>query len=631
MCGIAGDFNLIDLPSETLVKKMVSKMISRGPDAQNVFSKGQVAFGHARLSIIDLNKAANQPFLDSSGRYMIVFNGEIYNFKDIKSELTNLRINFRTKSDTEVLLEAYKKWGIKFFDKLNGMFAFAIWDDLEKQLIIARDRFGKKPLYYFFDGKSFVFASTLKALSEHNKVNTDLDFASIRQFLSLNYTTTSKCILRNVKKLEPASYLIINNNGLITKKRYWNYVDFFKNKSIVKNQNELYEEIYFLIKDSVKLRLISDVPVCSFLSGGIDSSLIIKSLIDNLNEIETFTLAFNNRKFDESVYAENLAEYYGIKNHKIFSDNQIVNSFQSMITYVDEPFADSSFIPAADLSKHSSKSFKVALAGDGGDEIFAGYETYNADIMLKYLEFLPVPIRNMLKSTFNNFIPHSFGKVSLDEKIRRLLNGSGKGKIYAHYSWRIIFDDNELRLLLNPDLHYLINEASPFIDYKKFYDEARDLDLIDQSLYVDSKTWLVDDILFKSDRASMLHSQEIRSPLLDFRIAERLARVPSKDKMQLFNLKKILKGILHKNIPGHLIQKKKRGFNAPLGDWLKGPLIDFYYDAIEDKRFNSFFNISYLKSLMHNFTTGRVDNSYKLYGILVLFSWIKKNNYSLGA
>jgi asparagine synthase (glutamine-hydrolysing) len=629
MCGIAGEFSLNQSPAITSVEKMVSKMINRGPDSQNIYSMNHITFGHARLSIIDLNKISNQPFIDSSGRYMITFNGEIYNFKDVRSQLEKFNIHFSTNSDTEVLLEAYKKWGTDCFNKLNGMFAFAIWDSHACQMLIARDRFGKKPLYYFFDGNSFIFASTLNALTAHQKVNSTIDVAAIRQFLSLNYTTTSKCILKGIKKLEPASFLLINQKGSISNFRYWNYVDFFKNKTPIFNTNELYEEIYTLIKDAVNLRMVSDVPVCSFLSGGIDSSLIVKSLVDNFHEIETFTLAFNNLQFDESTYASELASHFKIKNNKVFSDNKVKDSFQSFIKYIDEPFADSSFIPAADLSERSSKFFKVSLVGDGGDEIFAGYETYNADILLKYIEFLPKTVRNSILKTFKYIIPHSFGKIGLDEKIRRLLSGSGRGSNWGHYQWRIIFDDHELRKLFNPDLHFLINDASPFNDYEKFYNEADGLDLIDQSLYVDSKTWLVDDILFKSDRASMMHSQEARCPLLDFRIAERLAQVPVKNKMELFNLKKVLKGILHKKIPQELVQRKKRGFNAPLVDWLKEPLLDCYYEAIEDSRFKSIFNISYLRELMSNLIDKKYDNSHKLYGVLVLFSWIKENNYSL--
>ena len=629
MCGIAGEFSLFENPLVSSVEKMVSKMIRRGPDSQNIHSMNCTTFGHARLSIIDLHKISNQPFVDQSGRYMITFNGEIYNYKEVRSKLKNLNIKFLTNGDTEVILEAYKKWGADCLNQLNGMFAFAIWDNLEMRLVVARDRFGKKPLYYFFDGNSFIFASTLDALSLHPKVKSSLDFGAIRQYLSLNYTTTNKCIVKDVKKLEPASILVISQTGKILISRYWDYVNFFKNKSPVKNTSELYEEIYELIKDSVNLRMISDVPVCAFLSGGVDSSLLVKTLVDNFHEIETFTLAFNNLQFDESVYASELADYLKVKNHKVFSDNKVKDSFQSVIKNIDEPFADSSFIPTSDLSRHSSKSFRVALVGDGGDEIFAGYETYNADILLKYIEYLPIPIRDTLKTTFNHIIPHSFSKVGVDEKIRRLLNGSGKGNDWGHYSWRIIFDDGDLYKLLNPDLHYLINDASPFRDYEKFYEEAKDLDLIDQSLYVDSKTWLVDDILFKSDRASMMYSQEFRCPLLDFRIAERLAKVPVREKMELFQLKKVLKGVLRKKIPGQLVQGKKRGFNAPLVNWLKGPLIECYYDVIDDDRFKSFFNIIYLKNLMSDFIKGKSDNSYKLYNILVLFSWIKENNHSL--
>jgi len=629
MCGIAGEVSLFGVSSETSVANMIAEMLSRGPDAQKIHTMGSVTFGHARLSIIDLNEISNQPFLDSTGRYMVVFNGEIYNYKHIRSQLQAQNVIFRTTGDTEVLIEAYKRWGNKCLAMLNGMFAFAIWDNVDKCLIIARDRFGEKPVYYGFDGKTFIFASTLKGMTAHHKIKSSLDMVALRQYLALNYTTTEKCILKNIYKLEPASFLTLNAEGNISISRYWNYVDFFKNKIEVKNPNALYEEIYELIKDSVNLRMVSDVPVCTFLSGGIDSSLIVKALSERYKHVETFTLAFNNPKFDESIYAQNLANYLNLKNHKISSCNRVAESFKAMVSYLDEPFADSSFIPAADLSLGSSKFFKVALSGDGGDEIFAGYETYNADILLRYLELLPSNINRFLNVIFNNLVPHSFGKVGMDEKVRRLLDGCGNGNVFGHYHWRIIFKDSELLNLFNPDFYHLINNDSPFGIYERFYQEARDLDLIDQSLYVDSKTWLVDDILFKSDRASMMHSQEVRSPLLDHRIAEKMAQIPVKEKMRLFELKKVLKGILNSKVPSQFIQTKKLGFNAPLVNWLRGPLLDFYYDAINDSRFTSVFNARYLQTLMNETVSGKKDNGYKLYGILVLFSWIRENKISM--
>lgn len=630
MCGIAGYITYKGPADQSIVDLMVSQMVKRGPDYQDKATIRNATFGHARLSIIDLSSMSNQPRIDSTGRFMISFNGEIYNYKSIKDELTrSYGIHFNSDGDTEVILEGYKQWGTGVLDRLNGMFAFAIWDDVDQSLFIARDRFGKKPLYYSAKDECFAFASTLSALGKHPSVTNTLNIASIRQYLSLNYTTTNTCILNGVSKLEPASYIVVRQDRSILKKRYWNYSACFYDKKPVHDIGLLYDEIYELIRDSVKIRMEADVPVCAFLSGGIDSSLVATAVIEDFGDIDTYTLGFNNTAFDESSEAKIFANYHGIRNTTVYSDSSIYDSFTNAVSSIDEPFADSSFIPLAELSSKSSKDYKVSLVGDGGDEIFAGYETYNADIVAKYFHYVPPSVTKFIAFMADKLLPHSFGKVSVDEKIRRLLNGIGRGQQWAHYQWRIIFNDNDLKKLLNPDFHHLITDFSPFNDYLNFYKDVKGLDIIDQSLYVDSKTWLVDDILYKSDRASMMHSQELRCPFLDFRIAERAAQIPASDKMQLFKLKKVLKGIASQKIPSEYIQRRKRGFNSPLFEWLSGPLQITFQEMIHDSNMKQFFNVKYLKVLMNDLVNGNADNSYKIYGVLVLFAWIKHNKYSL--
>lgn len=571
MCGIAGktDWNNSDSGILETVRSMNKKIYHRGPDNEGLLKLDGITLGHRRLSIIDLSEKGNQPMSTADGRYVCVYNGEVYNFPEIKIELLKHKINFRSHSDTEVILYAFEIYGTECFAKFNGMFSIAIWDTINKELILARDRFGKKPLYYTFGNeKNIIFSSELTSLLEDRSIRRKISYEALNCYLALGYILSPMTIYEDIFKLEQATYLKISERGnKKEKKQYWDYSETFRTKN-KDSESDTENKILNLLEESVKRRMISDVPVGAFLSGGVDSSSIVALMKKHhKGDLHTFSVGFDQKSYNELPDADRVAEYFGTKHHGLICkvDNGL-DFINDAISAYDEPFADNSLIPMIEVSKLASEYVKVVLSGDGADEIFAGYITYKADKYYGYARPIPKVIKKLMLGINNS--GSSKKKLSRQYKQKQFLNGTLHSKEKAHYLWRQFFSPEERADIMGVQYKDLISDTDPFNIFKKYYDKAEGMDTLDSNLYVDGMTWLPDDILVKVDRATMHSSIESRSPYLDPHLVTYASSIPSGLKMKGLKTKYILKKSLSKILPEFVLTKKKSGFNAPVGSWI---------------------------------------------------------------
>lgn len=571
MCGIAGktDWKMNMKGRQAAVEKMTQALSHRGPDDHGRLDLQQVSLGHRRLSIIDLSSRASQPMSTGDGRYHIAYNGEVYNFMELRNELRkNSRIEFTSNSDTEVILNCYAEYGTRCFEMFNGMFAIAIWDEKEKELVLARDRFGKKPLYFHQgnDG-NIAFASELSALMLDESISREISYEGLNCYLALGYILSPHTYFREVKKLGQASFIKVRNGSLEGPVSYWNFADAFRIKT-KESEEEIAGKIVSLLKQSVKRRMISDVPVGAFLSGGIDSSSVVALMKEfHTGELHTFSVGFKSETYNELPDAERMSSWIGTVHHSMIcnSDDSIDLIDRSIDAY-DEPFADNSLIPMVEVSMLASQYVKVALSGDGADEMFAGYITYKADKYHAIARHVPNFMKKLMAAALET--RGNGKKLSWQYKQRQFLNGSLHDADKAHYLWRQYFSPEERLKILGPGKRDLVYDTDPFARFKKFYDEAEGLGRLDRNLYVDCMTWLSDDILVKVDRSTMHWGLEARSPYLDPELACYAASIPSELKMKGMETKYILKKALRKILPDFVLDKRKSGFNAPVGSWL---------------------------------------------------------------
>jgi asparagine synthase (glutamine-hydrolysing) len=605
---------------------MNQKIAHRGPDADAVMIKGALGMGHRRLSIIDLSPAGKQPMQDSSGRYTIVFNGEIYNFESIRAELKLQGISFQTRTDTEVILEAYKKWGVECLSRFNGMFAFALWDDVQQQLFIARDRLGKKPLFYqpLEDG-GVIFASELKSLMEDAAVSRKINRAAFSHYLSLSYTLTAASIFEGVEKLPPAHYRIFKRGQSLQPIRYWNLAASFEKKNHFKNEEEAGAALRDLIDDAVRLRLISDVPLGAFLSGGVDSSTIVAAMcqIQSAQDVYSFSAGFQEKSFNEIEEARAVANALGVNHRDRYVLPDTADLIPKMVYHADEPFADTSIIPMYLLAEFARQYVTVSLSGDGGDEIFAGYETYAADKIHHLTRWIPDWATRFASRAAERWLPVKFDKVSWDYKLRQFLQGHAYDAARAHYHWRTIFSDAEKESLLTDSLYKETREADAYQYFRNFDEEVAGCHYLDRGMYVDIKTWLVDDILVKVDRSTMAHALEARAPFLDYRVVEFAASLPVNLKMKGFQKKYLLKKSQSGRLPDFVTKRRKQGFNAPVSHWLMTSLNKQYRD-MTIREGEMFFKPEYIRNLWDEHSQKQKDNSFKLLTLINFLIWVKQ-------
>lgn len=620
MCGIVGIFSNPSSNVGSILQAMMGSINYRGPDESGYLVNDDIALGHLRLSIQDTSNSANQPMHDNSGRYTIVFNGEIYNFKKLKTQLSEY-YDFKTSGDTEVILAAWSRWGIDSLSYLEGMFAFAIWDSVEKKLYLVRDRFGEKPIYFFTTPEhGVVFASELKSLLKYPECSKAINPEAISQFLSLNYTLTSSCIIEGVHKLPPANFMVFKIGEAPIQKQYWDLAAVFKAPKWELSEAELLEQFDELFLEVVKDCTLSDVPLGLFLSGGMDSSAIAASMARNASaeNLKAFTIGFEDASFDELEKAKLVANTKNLEHFWEIMPSENAASVRKIVENSDEPFADTSMIPMYNLSKMARKNVTVCLSGDGGDELFGGYETYRADKLhkiFKHMPFKPLALKAV------NLLPTSAGKVSFDYKLKQFVKGLNLSAQEAHYSWRTILSNDEKIDLLKKDRQEIVRDYNPFSSFNKFYADVKECDLLEQHFYVDLKTWMVDDILVKVDRMSMLNSLEVRAPFLNHRLAEWVIRLPTKYKLNGFCTKYFLKKSQEKFLPKSIIYGKKEGFSAPVAGWMTKDIID---EIVQNSLMQEWFNTDQILKLWNDHKSGRANCSYKLFGLFCLSLWMAK-------
>jgi len=627
MCGIAGILDWRSPPREDVAADMIATMHHRGPDHSSIVSHDCLTLAHCRLAIIDLDAASNQPMTDTRSGLSIVFNGEIYNYRALRHELEAAGATFRTNGDTEIVLQAFARWGTNCFSRLNGMFALAIWDDSRRRLVLARDRAGKKPLFFqrLADG-GVVFASELKALRLHPQVSSSIDPAALSQYLSLAYVLEDRCILQGVEKVLPAHFLEFEHGRSMHPQCYWNLASFFHDKRTFRNEAAAAAELAELIDDAVRLRLVSDVPIGAFLSGGVDSSVIVAAMrvLQPASQTRTFSIGFDEQGYSELPEAKAMAAFLGVSHQDRIVDADMAHVLPMLAKAADEPFADTSIIPTYHLAKHARESITVALSGDGGDELFLGYETYIADQMHRLLSpVIPPALARGLASMSRTMVPSSFGKVSFDYKLKQFLAGLALPFERAHYSWREIFHRSDLQTLLNPDLAKQVLGHDPFDRFAQLFADVRSCHWLDQVSYVDIRTFMVDDVLVKVDRATMQSSLEARAPFLDHRIMEFAAQLPPRWKLYGLRTKHILKRSQRTRLPSDVLSRRKRGFNAPMAYWLTGGLTDLAYEATTAPAMLSWFRREAIDQLWTQHRDRKRDNSYRLSSLAILGMWMQ--------
>jgi asparagine synthase (glutamine-hydrolysing) len=625
MCGIVGWVSWESQPEVSVLEEMNFQLIHRGPDAGAIFAKGPMAFGHRRLSIIDLHASANQPMISKCNRYVIVFNGEIYNFKALRDELRTLGAKFKTNGDTEVILEAFKIWGYDCLERLEGMFAFALWDSAKEELFLARDRLGEKPLYYSqIARRGLVFASELRSLRSNPYISSDIDLNAFSQYLTLNYVSGNHSMIKNVSKLLPGHFLVYSKNSKLRLYPYWDLASFYNAKKSNLSVEAAAGQLKILLDNAVEARMVSDVPIGAFLSGGIDSSTIVASMVKAAGSgpVNTFCIGFDEQGYSEAREAQQVAIFLNAAHHELIIGKNIKQDFKKIICSMDEPVADTSFIPFYYLAKFAHQSVKVALSGDGGDELLAGYETYSADKLRFMLGWIPTIGWDIAQQYIDRLIPVNHGKVSFDYKLKQFIKGQKLNADQAHLFWRTIFDKSEKFEIITPDIANEMSSINPFEYHFSKLAEVPDAHYLDRAMYLDLKTWLPDDILTKVDRATMAHSLESRAPFLDRKIVEFCANMPINYKLNGFNKKYLLK-ISQKNVlPNSVLHQKKKGFNAPLAKWMNSELKDLMYSETMGTNLNQYVKRESILKLWDEHGKGKRDNSFKLFGLTCLSIWL---------
>ena len=569
MCGIAGLISRVSLfaPSSCAdaLQPMLDAISHRGPDGNERWSNGHLFMGHRRLSIIDLT-GGTQPMLGDSG-CVITYNGEIYNYIELRDELIAKGERFKTQSDTEVLLRLYEREGADCVDRLVGMFAFAIWDPHRNKVFFARDRLGKKPLYIHVGDEGMAFASEIKALTHVPwlKDKLDIDLCSISDYLSLGYILSPKTAFKQVFKLPAASMGWWNpENGEFSSHEYWKVEEFFKADKL-ENSKRTVERFDEIFNEAIMFRLRSDVPVAAYVSGGLDSVAVasrIKRAVGGEN-VKGFAIGFADPSYDESRFATAAARHIGmdIRVEELIPATR--QDLQNIVWHADEPFADTSIVPTYLLNKVARKEYKVAISGDGADEILAGYATHSADRLFSYWSRFPGPLKKAAHVMASKMLPPSYRKVSWDYKLQKFLAAHVLSPQEAHYSWRSIFGNSEKNALFSDGALSRLGDYEPYDTYSDLYERVRGADFLDQCLFVDIKTWLQDDILVKVDRMSMANSIEVRCPFLDHRLVEFSAQLPIELKMTMASRKKILRQVVADEIPRSILKRGKQGFTSP--------------------------------------------------------------------
>ncbi|HTV01335.1 MAG TPA: asparagine synthase (glutamine-hydrolyzing) [Luteitalea sp.] len=625
MCGIAGVFIRDGSPvDQSWLAAQAAALCHRGPDADGFFVDAGLGLAHRRLSVIDVSDAGRQPIGTEDGSIQVCFNGEIYNFDEIRRELLERGHHFASRTDTEVIAHAWEEWGPKAVERFNGMFAFAVWHRGQRRLWLVRDRLGVKPLYYTRHDGRLVFGSEVKALLAVPGVPRTLDPVALDAYLALNYVPGPRTIWQDIEQLPPGHILTASEAGQ-TIEPYWD-VRFGQHRYTSRAQ--AVEDIRALCDDAVRLRLVSDVPLGAFLSGGLDSSAVVHFMRPrHQGPLHTFSVRFDEGSFDEGPFAAMVARQYDLTHHEVVCRaSDVPACLDKLVYHADGPVADISMVPMYRLAEATRQHVTVVLSGDGGDEVFGGYPIYHADRAAKVWRALPRWFRNGLIRPIVDALPTSTGKMSLDYALRQFVAGAGEAPETAHYSWRMISGEDERRSLLRPDVHAAATrEHSPEAPFLSAYLQSGVTDLMDRLFYVDVKTFLADSILPKVDRMTMAFGLEARTPWLDYRMVELGARIPPQWKLKGRDTKVIFKQAMRGLVPDQIVSRPKAGFHTPLAAWFRGELRPLLRESLSPEALRVLPELqpAAVQSLIDAHVNGRANHAFKLWGLATLVHWAR--------
>jgi len=617
MCGIAGFTRLSRVVDGGVAHRITETLYHRGPDQQGVFEGSEATLCAVRLKIIDLT-GGDQPLLSDDGDTAVAFNGEIYNHLEIRAELEELGHRFHSHCDTETVLRAFLEWDTECFSRMRGMFAVALWTESRKRLVLARDRMGIKPLYYYRRGDDVYFGSELKAILEHADVPRQLDLEALDSYLSVNYVPGPGTLIEGIRKVPPG-HLLEWRHGKLWIAPWWKIPANEKRQWSLEGAKE---ELDWLLRDSIREHLVSDVPLGVWASGGIDSSTILHyAATGSADRLKTFSISFSGRSFDESRYFREIARIYGTDHYEfdLNPDVELQSVIEDFAYYSDEPSADAGALPVWYLARMSRRHVTVALSGEGADELFGGYVTYQADRLTRPFRLVPGALRRLMLRTFERCLPVSDEKIGLEYKLKRWMEGSWLDPDEAHFFWNGAFS-TEQRRQIQPGgngngLRRLVERLGI---------ESRGV--VDRYLLVDQAYYLPDDILYKTDRMSMAHSLEVRPPFLDHRIVEFAARLPQNMKIRGFTQKFILKELMRRRLPEAVLKRKKTGFDIPAHEWFRGVLRGLLMDTLTPQAIAStgIFDARAIQSLIRDHMERRINAGFHLWGLLTLFLWMKR-------
>jgi len=611
MCGICGIAASAGAPSLDRLEAMSAALVHRGPDSSGEYTDGPVALAARRLAIIDL-AGGDQPIANEDGTCVVVQNGEIYNYPELRRELERDGHSFRTDSDTEALVHLYEQHGTGFARRLRGMFAVAIWDARARRLVLARDRYGIKPLYYRHDAGELSFASELRALPRG-----EIDLDALEAFLAFNSIPAPYSIFRDVRKL-PAGHLLVWEDGRIELERFARPAPVQIAELRRDDEAELIEELRARLRESVRAHLLADVPVGVLLSGGVDSAaLAALAAEETTGPIHTFTIGFSERSFDERADARLVAERYGTNHHELLVQPDPTLLLPTLADVFDEPFADSSALPTYLVSQLAAEHVKVALSGEGGDELFGGYYTYAADLLADRL----APLARIARP-FVERLPASTAKASFDYKAKRFVRAAHLPPLERHHGWKEIFSADA-----RAELTGRRSAFDPVDVYRARYDETEGADGLARLQDIDLGVYLVDDLLVKTDRASMAHSLEARVPFLDDGVAGFALGLPPEQKVRGLSKKVLLRKAVEPLVPHEIVHGRKRGFSIPAARWLRGELEPFARETLSAATLGrqGFFEPAAVARVLDEHVAGREDRSRRIWGLLAFTLWYERH------
>lgn len=622
MCGIAGIVSEGDAGLEQQLRLPLEAQAHRGPDAWGVWSDERCGLGHRRLAIIDLSEAGRQPLSNEDGTVWITFNGEIYNFQALRDELSALGHQFRTRTDTEAIVHAYEQWGPDCVRRLRGMFAFGLWDQRRRRLFLARDRVGKKPLFYSQQGGRFLFASELQGLLAHPEVPREADVTAIDAYLTWGYIPAPQTGFRGIRKLPPAHWLVLEltpEGPVVRVERYWTLE--YRPKLRL-SEAEAGEALREKLTEAVRLRIISDVPLGAFLSGGIDSSIVV-GLMAGLSErpVKTFSIGFQEAAYNELDHARRVAQRWATDHHEFTVEPDALAILPQLVRHYGEPYADSSAVPTFYVSQLTRRQVTVALNGDGGDESFAGYERYLASRLAERLR--RIPGSSLAASALAHVLPDSLDSKNRLRRARRFFTAVDRPMVARYTRWVNFFSDEARGALYSGDFRAQLASRRPEGWLEELFAEVRDLDPVDAAMAVDVGSYLPYDLLVKVDITAMANSLEGRSPFLDHEVMELAARLPVSLKLRGSESKYLLKRAFADVLPAENMRRRKMGFGVPVGQWFRGPLRELLCDALLSPRSlaRGYFQPGALQQFVTQHLERRADHGLPLWSLLMLELW----------